>query len=279
LKSIDTLVQDIYGLFSDDQTPPFSEGSTQQFANDLSKRISERIAEARQARGLRLSNIGKPCTRQLYYGVHNHEEAEPLPPEARIKFLFGDILEEQLLWLAREAGHTVTDEQKEVTLHGVKGHIDGRIDGVLVDCKSASTYSYNRFAVGLSPFDDPFGYLGQLDAYLHAEDEGRNQETFGAFLVIDKTMGKICLDKHPKSNVNWKGRIHDLQEALSKSTPPPRRYSSEPEGKSGNEKLGVECSYCPFKRKCWPGLRVFAYSTGPRFLTKVVREPDVPEIT
>lgn len=280
MKSIDTLVSDIYGLFSDDKTPPFSEGSTRRFADDLSKRISERISEARQKGGLRLSNIGKPCTRQIYYDIHHREEAEPLPPEARIKFLFGDILEEMLLWLAREAGHTVEGEQDEISVHGVKGHRDAIIDGHLVDCKSASSYSFAKFNNHLSAFDDSFGYIPQLQTYLEgSQDDQRLQDKDrGSFLVIDKTLGKLTLDTHTKTDVNWKDKIDDLQEALSKPTPPPRRYSAEPDGKSGNEKLGVECSYCPFRRKCWPGVRVFAYSTGPRYLVTVKREPDVPEI-
>ena len=57
----------------------------------------------------------------------------------------------------------------------------------------------------------------------------------------------------------------------------PGGYSAELEGKSGNEKLGFECSYCPYKAECWPGVRGFAYSYGPVFLTKVVRTPSVPE--
>jgi hypothetical protein len=42
-------------------------------------------------------------------------------------------------------------------------------------------------------------------------------------------------------------------------------------------KLGTGCSYCAFKKHCWPGLRGFAYSGGPRYLTNVVKTPDVPE--
>lgn len=277
MKSIDTLVPDIYGLFSDDETSHFSPESVGDFAKRLAERISSRINEARQKGKLRLSNLGKPCIRQLYYGVHNGDEAEPLPPEARIKFLFGDILEEMLLWLAREAGHEVTDEQKEVSVKDVKGHMDGRIDGVVVDCKSASSYSFSKFSSGLKPDDDSFGYLTQLDSYAQSDGVAPGEPT--GFLVVDKTLGKICLDKHVRSETDYGIKVDEVQKALSEPTPPPRRYSPEPFGKSGNEKLGVACSYCNFKRKCWPGVRTFAYSTGPVFLTHVVREPDVPEIT
>jgi len=45
-----------------------------------------------------------------------------------------------------------------------------------------------------------------------------------------------------------------------------------------NMKLAVGCSYCHFKFSCYPNLRIFAYSTGPKFLTEVKNEPKVREI-
>ena len=63
-----------------------------------------------------------------------------------IAFLFGDIVEEVVLFLARAAGHEVTDEQKEIEINGVRGHIDGRVDGLPVDVKSASSYSYRKLS-------------------------------------------------------------------------------------------------------------------------------------
>ncbi len=60
--------------------------------------------------------------------------------------------------------------------------------------------------------------------------------------------------------------------------PPNRGFMAEPDGKSGNMQLCMECRYCEYKHTCWPGLRTFLYSGGPRFLTKVVKEPDVPEV-
>jgi hypothetical protein len=190
----------------------------------------------------------------LWYSINTPEKGEELPPTAQIKFLFGDILEELLLFLARLSGHIVENEQKEVDLEGVKGHIDGKIDGVLVDCKSASSRSYDKFASHTLGSDD------------------------GAFLAIDKQLGKICLDKHPKSSVDYKSKVQATREMLAQSEPPERPYVAEPDGKSGNMKLGVACSYCLFKNTCWPGLRTFLYSNGPRYLTVVQRLPEVPEL-
>jgi len=56
-------------------------------------------------------------------------------------------------------------------------------------------------------------------------------------------------------------------------------YPTVPDGKSGNSKLSIGCSYCQFKDHCYPNLRVFKYSYGPKFLVDVINEPRVEEIT
>jgi hypothetical protein len=80
------------------------------------------------------------------------------------KFLYGDTLEVLLLFLAKESGHEVTHEQYEVEADGVKGHTDAVIDGVPVDCKSASPSAYAKFENGQFVFDDPFGYISNSQA-------------------------------------------------------------------------------------------------------------------
>jgi len=58
-----------------------------------------------------------------------------------------------------------------------------------------------------------------------------------------------------------------------------------PEGKAGNMKLPRGCTYCRHKNECHKdandgkGLRVFKYSKGLMYLTKVEKEPNVLEIT
>ncbi len=158
----------------------------------------------------------------------------------------------------------------------MKGHIDAVVDDQLVDFKSASSYSYRKFEDGLVPENDAFGYLTQLDGYHHAIDTGSDEHSF---VVIDKQLGKITLDTHKKSEVDYEALVSEKRAMLASKEPPPRGYRDEPEGKSGNRKLCVTCSYCPFKNECWPGLRTFAYSTGPVFLTRVIKEPKVKDIT
>jgi len=270
LANIDTLVPDIQALLTDGGARKLT--SVPEFADKLARRIAFRVEETRGPPRLRLSNLGTPCERKLWYSINLPGMGEALSAEAELKFLYGDILEETVLWLAKAAGHSVEREQDEVSLYGVVGHIDAIVDGVLVDVKSASSFSFNRFAAGLSPDTDSFGYLVQLDAYMSALDRGS-----GGFLVVDKTLGKICLDKHPRSVVQYERIIDDKRRLLAQRVPPPRRYADLPDGQSGNRKLDTVCGYCAFKQACWPGLPTFLYAGAPRFLTKVVREPNVPE--
>lgn len=278
MKSISTLVTDIYDLISNPKG--FSERNVIEFGKALAKRLAVRLSERRGASTLRASNLGKPCGRQLWYEIHCSSEREVLPPAARLKYLFGDILEELLLFLAREAGHTVSSEQAEIEINGVKGHIDGIIDGHLVDCKSASSFAFEKFRSHTLPDDDPFGYIDQLGAYLAGSKarEELKEKDVASFLVIDKSLGHITLDTYPATGKDYVALVAEKRKMLESKTPPDRPYEPKPFQKGGNEKLPVACSYCSFKNKCWPGLRTFIYSNGPVFLTKVVKTPAVTEV-
>lgn len=265
-KKIETLVEDIYSVF--DRPQNIDPVVARSFGERLAGMLVSRIAERKTRATLRLSNLGKPCVRQLWYSINTPELGEPLAGHTRIKFLFGDIIEYVVLFLAELAGHRVEYNQQEVEINGVKGHIDATINGELVDVKSASPYSFNKFKDGLKPEDDAFGYLTQLGAYGYALGHKR-----GHFIPVNKVLGHVHVDTHELPEVDYEQIVKDRQEALASNTPPERGFSDEPDGASGNRKLGVNCSYCDFKISCWPGLRTIPYSNGPRFLTKVVREP------
>ena len=275
MKSLDTLVQDIYALFTEPHT--FEESNVEEFGKRLATHISNRISDEKSSDSLRMSNLGTPCDRKLWYTVNKPEAAEPLPPEVRFKFLYGDILEELVLFLAKEAGHEVDGTQDTLSIGGVKGHRDAIVDGVVVDVKSASSYSFKKFNEGLTKETDAFGYLDQLGAYLYASQDDPKvvHKDRAAFIAVDKTLGHITVDVQPNTYKDYDKVVANKKALVALPKPPPRAFTDEPDGKSGNRKLGVECSYCSFKNECWPGLQTFAYSNGPRFLTVVSREPNV----
>lgn len=276
------LVKDIYHVLS--EGCEVTEAEAAEFGSEIAalikSRLTERLEPAREFT-LRMSNIGKGA-RQLWYDKRYGKE-ENLPPATIFKFIYGDIIESLLLFLARVSGHNVTSRQAEVDVEGIKGHIDADIDGVTVDAKSASTHAFRKFADGTLVHDDPFGYIEQLAGYCEARD------TDGAFLAADKQNGHIAYlavsRDELRSAVNVRERIEFIKGAVEGDDLPERCYNDEEEGASGNRALGVNCSYCPHAKRCWSdangglGLRTFLYSSGPKYLTKVVREPRVKEIT
>jgi peroxiredoxin family protein len=277
MKTIETLVQDIHNVF---QMPhEFSPERLERFSKRLAASVVRKVNPEERVFKLSMSSIGTRCNRKLWYKKNKPGDAESLPVEAKIKFMYGDILEELLLFFAEEAGHSVTGCQDKVELHGITGHRDAVIDGVVVDVKSASTFSFQKFKKGLTYADDSFGYVDQLQGYLKAADDDPlvTDKSRAAFLVIDKTLGHITLDIHQRSNLDFAVLAKVKTAAVERPMPPDRQYELEPEGKSGNLKLCMECSYCDFKRSCYPGLRTFIYSRGPVHLAVVKKEPDVVE--
>ena len=273
MKNIDTIVEDIYSLFekkNEELTEKEVDKCIDDFANSVKVHVKDFLKELPQDKPrLRLSTIGRP-DRQLWYDFKKPHK-EPLAPSTRIKFLYGYILEELLIMLVSISGHKVTQQQKQVEVEGVKGHQDCFIDGVLVDCKSASGRGYTKFKYNNLASDDPFGYISQISAYA----EGNGVDKAG-FLVINKSTGEICYTKvHSLEMINAKKRIQKIKQVVNSDTPPDKCYQAVPDGKSGNYKLDTACMYCNYKFDCWSdandgkGLRVFNYSTGKRYLTKV----------
>lgn len=269
-KTIDTVVEDIYAVFNEDVT--VDPEVANRFGEELSRIVVEQVTERRTPH-LRLSNLGNSCRRQLWYSINVPELAEAMHGSTRIKFLIGHITEAVVWFLARLSGHAVTHEQAEVEVNGVKGHIDGLLDGELTDVKSASPYSFTKFVNGITPDTDAFGYLSQLGTYAKGLEKQR-----GHFLAVDKVLGKLHLDTHDLPDKDYEQDVTDVRTMLASNQPPARGFEDEVEGKSGNRKLGTKCSYCPFKKHCWPGVQTFQYARGPVFLTKVSRQPKVNSV-
>jgi CRISPR/Cas system-associated exonuclease Cas4 (RecB family) len=279
VRKINTLIKDIYSLFTTRYTP--NPDNVKTFGNSLASLVEDRLSERKDQAYLRPSNIGQPCDRKLWYSINTPDKAEPLSPTVKFKFLYGDIIEALVLFLAAEAGHKVEGCQETVEIAGVKGKRDAIIDGVLIDVKSANSRSFKKFEDHtLAPGNDPFGYLQQLDFYLKASeaDEKLTTKDRAAFFAVDKELGHLVVDLHPRLDQEWEEVIAEKRDLLARESPPDRAFEDVPEGKSGNRRLTVPCTYCPFKKTCWPNLRTYIYSNGPMFLTNVTRAPKVTEV-
>lgn len=282
MKTVSTLGKDIHRML--EEGCEVDEALLDKYANNIKDMMRRRLSKKerlKERNTLRMSNVGTNCDRKLWYSINKPESAEPLDGKTLFKFLYGDLVEETTLFLAEADGHKVEGTQDRLEINGVVGHRDAVIDGCLVDVKSASSRGMEKFKKHSLETDDPFGYLDQLGLYLEASRDDPLVLVKGeaAFVAIDKEMGNIVVDSYKKRDKDYHELVEEKKQLVEQKEPPRRRFLPKPDGTSGNYKLDTECSYCPFKKECWPGLRTFIYSNGPRYLTQVKRMPDVPEVT
>jgi len=285
MKKLDTLVEDIYdklSVLSDGESLNIDDKTIDAFGESMKEVLSHWAnPKPRDSGTLRMSNIGKPM-RQLWYDMRSESKTtERIKPSVFIKFLYGHLLEEVLLLLVKIAGHKVTDEQKEVSVSGIKGHMDCVIDGEVVDIKTASSFAFKKFYNKTLAEDDIFGYLPQLAGYEAAM--GTNK---GGFLAMNKESGEIALyrpDSFDKPDI--KNKIKTVKKLIKVDTPPDLCYNPVPDGAAGNMQIARGCTWCRHKFECHSdanegkGLRVFKYSNKYSYLTRVVKEPRVLEVT
>jgi len=281
MKDIKTLVEDMNEVIKGNGG--WSGTISSIMGNNIAMTANQRFSKPQEPRSyLSLSSIGTPCKRKLWYKINQPTSADPLPANALLKFFFGDMIEELILAIVKAAGHEVKGEQDRLDVHGIKGHRDCVIDGITVDVKSASPFAFKKFKDGNLREDDPFGYISQLSSYVYAgqDDPLVTNKTHGAFLVIDKVNGHICLDMYDFTE-ELKTKEEEMLAAMElvKGEIPEDRIPPVPQSKtSPNTKLDVSCSYCEFNKVCWPEARVFLYNTGPLYLVDVVNEPCVFEL-
>lgn len=286
-KNNSTLVEDIYntiGVIAKGKELKISDDTLETFGVEMAAALKHWATPQKISNevkpGLRMSNIGKP-DRQLWYDINSKDKTvKELHPSMYIKFLYGHLLEVLMLTFVKMAGHEVDHEQKEVTVKGIKGHMDCTINGEVVDVKTASGFAFKKFNEGTLAEDDGFGYLAQLAGY---EEAMKTEE--GGFLVMNKESGEIVFfkpDDFDKPNI--KNRIDTIKKITKSSTAPDFCYKPIAEGKSGNMKLPRQCNWCPYKFECHKeandgaGLRIFKYAKGNAYLTTVVKEPNVEEV-
>ena len=279
MAKIQTIIPDIHQLLENGKQG-FSERNLQDFFKALREDIETFLSPEDKDRSgrLRMSSIGKN-SRKLWYEFRDKKPSK-LDGQTKLKLFFGNLVEAFLLFLAEEAGHKVTERQKEVVIEGVKGHIDAKIDGVVVDVKSASDFGFKKFKYDDLQNDDPFGYIGQISGYAQAEGDD-----VAYFLAYNKNNAEMALVEVDELNMlDASERIIELKKIMKQDTIPDKCYSDKLDGKQGNKILDKNCTYCDYKYECWQdandgnGLRVFQYASGPTYFTHIEREPKVEEI-
>lgn len=281
-KSLETLVEDIKHLFNGPSHKVDGINLTR-FLKDIEKAVTttlgrDRTKDDSYRPNLRMSNLGLPL-RKLWFTLKEEPEKKPLDTADFIKFLYGDIIEAFLLFLIREAGHTVTHEQQSLQFEGIRGKTDCVIDGVPVDIKSSSSYGFRKFkSLEIKRADaknDPFGYSMQLAAYVKALGLG----TDGALVAFNKESGELMVIPYDVFDFpDPVEKLKEIREATKKDTPPDKFCYEPVEHKNGNVEIAKDCTFCDYMRKCHGDIRTFKYSTGPRYFKKIVKGLNVEEI-
>ncbi len=270
------MIQDINEKFPKilgNATDPHIPLATAELGLNVGEKLLEKLrpGEARDRfadKKIYASEIGTKCMRKLWYKFRPEYAPEQLTASNHIKFSYGDILEELVLFIAKLTGHKVEHRQRRVQVPirdgwSISGKIDATIDGELVDVKSCSSHSFQKIKAGLE--DDAFGYKEQIATYALDHTLVPNNRAF--ILPVDKTLGHVDLVEF---NVNKLADPLVLADSIVTHVMgyiPVRCYEPVPM-KTGGYKLDTECSYCPFKFTCWPGLKVNVTSRGPVFVVR-----------
>ena len=234
-----------------------------QFGKACSDSFRKQFTDQRNKKfGLRASNIGRPlCQLQMEKkGV----KGEGQPYNAKMRNLFGDIIEQMAIIVMKAAGVEIEAEQKKIKYNinkgtNISGALDVEIGGKVWDIKSASPWSFtNKFGENGSfhtvATDDVFGYTTQ--GYVYAEGADK---PFGGWIVINKSTGEWTLTETPMADDEYKEKALDTVKknasALKRNKKFERCYEDEEEyfrkQKTGNRVLNNTCSFCPYKFPCW----------------------------
>jgi len=235
-----------------------SEKTAQQIADDVRDAVLRQFGESEKRKfRLRMSNIGRP-TCQLWFEKNKPETALPRPNTFVMNMMIGDIVEAVFKGLLTEAGVEYGDSDNvslDIADNTISGTYDLTMDGAVDDIKSASDWSYrNKF----ESFDslkqgDAFGYVGQLAGY--AKATGLKA---GGWWVVNKANGQFKYV--PATGIDMDNELTTLSKTVVKVNENKfeRCFEAEPElfrGKpTGNKVLSKQCSFCDFRKECWPDL-------------------------
>ena len=235
-----------------------SEEVVQQIGNDIMAALRRQFGkkEPRKFR-LRMSNVGRP-TCQLWFEKNKPETAQPKSTNFVMNMMLGDIVEAVFKGLLKEAGVKYEDTETVNLDCGdttVNGSYDIVINDAVDDIKSASDWSYrNKFdSYGTLASGDGFGYIAQLAGY--AKASGKRA---GGWWVVNKGNGKFKYV--PATGMDVKEEVDKIKKTINTVNENKFERCFEPEVETfrkvetGNMVLNKSCTFCDFKKSCWPNL-------------------------
>ncbi|MEK6878993.1 MAG: hypothetical protein AABY22_05265 [Nanoarchaeota archaeon] len=211
--------------------------------------------------------VTKPCARQSAYKYHGFEEEE-LPARTIFNFFIGDIVEMTVLMLAELAGVKITLNNEYLHVIREGEAVVCKPDGLFfdgkeyynVEIKKMSDYTFNDFEKGI--LDDGWGYPAQYEMECEAWRQAKKPVEKTIFIGVKGLTGEfkeVIFKSDPKKLDSIFERIKKVKNS-TKDVLPDRFYKPEIETyykkKTGNLKLGIFCSYCSFKDRCWPDFKL-----------------------
>jgi len=221
-----------------------------EFGNLCGWALKRQVMESSERKGgLYLSSCGK-CTRAQAYNFHSIEKSgKEQDSRSAIVFLYGDIIENMIVALAKTAGcdifATGLSQLKVPIKVGDKtiiGHSDGLVfdDGIkLFECKSMSSYAFNMFQRGeINP-----EYMSQINMYL--EGTKLDQCMLVAFAKDSGMLGEKLITKDPEIVKDGYRRLKEVLDSTPKKLPM-REHTFDSKGH-----LPWNCTFCSFYNVCW----------------------------
>ena len=229
-------------------------------AADIKDALSRQLSGEKREFRLRMSNLGrKRC--QLWFEKNNPESKLPDSPFFIINMMLGDIVEAVFKGLLRASKVEFEDSEKVVLKtknRDIEGSYDLVLNGKVDDVKSTSPWAYENKFVDFETLSskDSFGYVSQLVGYAKARGV-----PVGGWWVVNKANGNFKYISASNVDVDTEmQKIEDTISYIDNDEPFERCYEPIEEtyyGKpSGNMKLGIECSLCSYREKCWDNLQV-----------------------
>lgn len=214
---------------------------------------------------LRPSNLGRPHCQLI--AEKEGWPREPAQYDFVMKMFVGDLIEVSAAAIMEAAGCKIEARSKKVEgdLFGrhIQGELDIIVDGKIYDIKSVSKWVFDHKTGDARSFvgdGDSFGYLGQGFIYEHLD----GAHPFGGWICICKEDGRwtVVELKEPDYSI-FKADALKLVEANLNAADAgqfSRAFTDEPEtfrkSETGNRTLKFACSWCSYKWKCWPGLKL-----------------------
>jgi|TARA_Y100000401_G_C8321705_1_gene225670 hypothetical protein len=220
---------------------------------------------------IRMSGIGRPLCQQK---LDKDPNVKPENDYTLImKFLLGDLIEAVAIAVMKASGVDIEEEQKPVELNianmDMKGTYDVKIANKIYDIKSTSPAAFASKFGAFGGYDlikenDPFGYVKQ--GYLYSEASGSD---FGGWIAINKSTGEWAVCQAPDyQEEDKKQALAEAVESIERivsDEPFKREFEDIPETYkdsdrsvklTGNRLLSKDCSFCGYKKHCWPKVKL-----------------------